>query len=227
MPVSKERRRVRQAPGFMLTNATGKSFKWLTPEGMHRVWRRFMQWVDAASQRGADEPFPNTDDLDEQEQDALLNMCTDARAGYDSYWQKYSHPTEVQPTPVPRTSDDRPNEEGSNKKDQMTNQLSEEAPPPALGVGFTPPTVDVVRTYAKEHDLTDDAEKFLAYYRAHGWRYKNGDPLTSWQAAYSLWVLRETRFQQPERRVAAQQYEQREYDEAEMREILGTRSLYK
>lgn len=222
--------RVAAAPRFQISFETGKLFKALPPEGKDRVFRAFHRWFEAARKRGAEywDMEPDIEGLTEDEIDCLTSMSENTSDGLAGYWAHCKDGV------TPGRSGNAPehpettNEREKDKPTDGTNDiLSEEAPPPAQGVGFTPPTVDAVRTYAKEHDLTDDAEKFLAYYRAHGWRYKNGDPLTSWQAAYSLWVLRETRFQQPERRVAAQQYEQREYDEAEMREILGTRSLYK
>jgi len=52
---------------------------------------------------------------------------------------------------------------------------------------FTRPTFDDVQTYAGEVGFTLDAQKFLDYYEARGWQFKNGQPVKDWKACVRTW----------------------------------------
>ncbi len=51
---------------------------------------------------------------------------------------------------------------------------------------FTPPTVEEVRAYCKERQNNVDAEKFVAYYTANGWKVGR-NAMKDWRAAVITW----------------------------------------
>ena len=52
---------------------------------------------------------------------------------------------------------------------------------------FTPPTPDDVRAYCSENGYQVDAERFVAYYEANGWRVGR-NPMRDWRAAVRTWI---------------------------------------
>lgn len=58
---------------------------------------------------------------------------------------------------------------------------------------FTPPSVDDVRQYCYERGNNIDAEAFVDYYTARGWKYGQGRPVVDWKAAVRTWEKRERR----------------------------------
>ena len=56
---------------------------------------------------------------------------------------------------------------------------------------FTPPSVDDVRQYCYERGNNIDAEAFVDYYTARGWKYGQGRPVVDWKAAVRTWEKRE------------------------------------
>ena len=216
----------------MIDHKTAKDFKWLPPEGKHRVWLAFMKWEKEARKREADIPFPIDDELNEREQELLEDLCEGAQDGFDTYWNQYSHPstddnrrtTDEQPT----ATDEQPKEEKERIKEKEKNETKESESPPAHIDGFSPPSIEDVRQYAAANSLRDDAEKFVTYYEAHNWLYKSGQLLTNWQAGYRMWLQREEQLQSGSlKKVLAQDYKQREYNEKKMAALLGVDDLYK
>lgn len=59
---------------------------------------------------------------------------------------------------------------------------------------FTPPSVDDVRQYCYERGNNIDAEAFVDYYTARGWKYGQGRPVVDWKAAVRTWEKRERRY---------------------------------
>ncbi|WP_454946259.1 DUF6291 domain-containing protein [Cryptobacterium curtum] len=57
---------------------------------------------------------------------------------------------------------------------------------------FTPPSVGEVEFYAKENSLTLNAQGFVDYYAAQGWRLSNGNAMKDWEAAARNWARRDT-----------------------------------
>ena len=55
---------------------------------------------------------------------------------------------------------------------------------------FTPPTVDEVRIYCIERGNGIDADHFVDYYTARGWKYGRGKPVEDWKAAVRTWERR-------------------------------------
>ncbi len=55
------------------------------------------------------------------------------------------------------------------------------------GARFTAPTVDEVRAYCAERGNSVDAQRFVDYYEASGWKRNRGVPLADWKAAVRNW----------------------------------------
>ena len=77
---------------------------------------------------------------------------------------------------------------------------------------FSPPTLEEVKAYCQERGNRVDAERFVDFYASKGWRVGN-QPMKDWKAAVRTWERPETA---PRKTVQAQQYQQREYTEAEL-----------
>ena len=55
---------------------------------------------------------------------------------------------------------------------------------------FTPPTLDELRAYIFMQDLKMDAQRFLDYYEANGWKVGK-NPMKDWRAAARSWAARD------------------------------------
>ena len=72
--------------------------------------------------------------------------------------------------------------DNDNDKDKVTEIRA--AKPPRTR--FTPPSIDEVRAYCQERGNGVDAERFIDYYNANGWRVgKNA--MKDWKAAVRTW----------------------------------------
>lgn len=80
----------------------------------------------------------------------------------------------------------------------MPNQAKPEVEKrPRKRAPFTAPTADEVAEFAKEDDLSLDAEKFVDYYAAQGWKLSNGNAMRDWKAAVRNWARRDRRSRSP------------------------------
>lgn len=91
-------------------------------------------------------------------------------------------------------ANDRPTESPSVdhilKKEKENNEKKERAV--ALhSQAFTPPTVEDVAAYCFECGYQNDAQKFVDYYTARGWKMNGGLPMEDWRAAVRMWMNRE------------------------------------
>jgi hypothetical protein len=75
---------------------------------------------------------------------------------------------------------------------------------------FSPPTVDEVRAYCTERKNRVDAERFVNYYAAKGWRVGRG-PMVNWKAAVHTWEKNDKQGGTG-KRVAFQNYDQEQPD---------------
>ena len=57
---------------------------------------------------------------------------------------------------------------------------------------FVPPTIDEVRAYCIERGNSIDANHFVDYYEANGWKVGK-NPMKDWKACVRTWEQRETR----------------------------------
>lgn len=81
--------------------------------------------------------------------------------------------------------------ESDTESDTVTETESETenrvcADKPQKTKRFTPPTVEEVRAYCKERGNNVDAEKFVAYYTANGWKVGR-NAMKDWRAAVITW----------------------------------------
>lgn len=61
---------------------------------------------------------------------------------------------------------------------------------PSRAPRFIPPSLEEVRAYCLERGNDVDAETFVDYYAAQGWRLANGRALKDWKAAIRTWEKR-------------------------------------
>lgn len=55
---------------------------------------------------------------------------------------------------------------------------------------FSPPSIDEVNAYCLERGNTVDAEQFVNFYSANGWKQGKGKPIVDWRAAVRTWERR-------------------------------------
>lgn len=103
-----------------------------------------------------------------------------------------------------------------NKQELRNNNNNEGEEKRARVARFTPPDAAEVAAFAKEHGLAINAEQFVDFYSAKGWRVGNS-PMKDWRAAVRNWVRRDQAPNAPPgKRVGAQQYTQRAYSESDL-----------
>lgn len=59
------------------------------------------------------------------------------------------------------------------------------------------PTIDEVKAFCKENNISIDVECFYNYYASRGWQL-NGQPVKSWQALAKCWLAREGQQRSPQ-----------------------------
>lgn len=107
------------------------------------------------------------------------------------------------------------NQESRNKNNNKNNNNGGEDKR-ARNARFIPPSVQDVEAFAKEHGYTLNAEQFVDFYTAKGWRI-GAAPMRDWKAAARNWVRRDSGGASPPgKRTGAQQYTQRAYDEKDL-----------
>lgn len=93
---------------------------------------------------------------------------------------------------------------------------------------FSPPSVDEVAAYCKERGNSVNAQTFVDFYAAKGWKVGQ-NPMKDWKACVRTWEQRDnyggTTPQRP-RLVRAQDYAQRDYSESDTENDLGVRDLF-
>jgi hypothetical protein len=80
---------------------------------------------------------------------------------------------------------------------------------------FTPPTVEEVSVYCRERNNSVNAQRFVDFYAAKGWKIGQ-NPMKDWKAAVRTWEQRDDSPARPAKVVSAQQYTQRNYTEDEL-----------
>lgn len=80
---------------------------------------------------------------------------------------------------------DSDNESVLKEREKRIKKKEKEKPKP-------PPTVEQVREYAAKAGLNLDAERFVDYYTANGWKVGGRTPMKDWQAAARNWARRDT-----------------------------------
>jgi tRNA A37 N6-isopentenylltransferase MiaA len=85
---------------------------------------------------------------------------------------------------------------------------------------FSQPTVEEVATYCRERQNGVDAQRFVDFYAAKGWKIGQ-NTMKDWKAAVRTWEQRSDSPQKPIKTVSGQQYEQRKYSEDELLAVSG------
>lgn len=76
-------------------------------------------------------------------------------------------------------------------KERDTKVSPKKAPTKSPPVRFVPPSVEDVRAYCLERNNDIDAEQFIDYYTAQGWRVGK-NPMKDWKACVRTWEKRRT-----------------------------------
>lgn len=85
---------------------------------------------------------------------------------------------------------------------------------------FVKPTVDEVRAYCAERGNRVDAQAFVDFYEAKGWKV-GSSPMKDWKAAVRTWQQRDTAQRKPTRPNRQRDFNSRAYSAAEI-DSLGT-----
>ncbi len=88
-------------------------------------------------------------------------------------------------TSLPSSNDSR-RDEGARSAPTCAHGTAKRQRKPTM----QPPTADEVRAYAAAKGLAIDAERFVDYYTAQGWKLSNGNALKDWMAAARNWARR-------------------------------------
>lgn len=56
---------------------------------------------------------------------------------------------------------------------------------------LSPPSIEEVRAYCEERKNGIDPERFIDFYSARGWQFKNGQPVKDWKACIRTWEKRD------------------------------------
>ena len=79
---------------------------------------------------------------------------------------------------------DSDNESVLKEREKRIKKKEKEKPKP-------PPTVEQVKEYATKAGINLDAERFVDYYTANGWKVGGRTPMKDWQAAARNWARRD------------------------------------
>ena len=78
----------------------------------------------------------------------------------------------------------------SNINNNSKEHIEKKAAKPPRATRFTPPSLDEVRGYCLERKNNVNAEQFVDFYSAKGWRVGN-QTMRDWRAAVRTWERRE------------------------------------
>ena len=112
-------------------------------------------------------------------------------------------PTETEENPTKPYKDKDKDKEKEKDKDNVKESVREKKPL----TRFTPPTREEVAAYCRERGNRVDANRFVDYYTANGWRVGK-NPMKDWRATVRTWE-RADGMKQTVTLLPAHQYEQR------------------
>lgn len=151
-------------------------------------------------------------DIDEIEQ-AYQNKCKN---------MKRQQPTAIDRncTQLPATADNI-NKKENKENTTLTGSTKEKRS------RFSVPTVDEVAKYCKERGNKVDAQRFVDFYAAKGWKVGQ-TPMKDWKACVRTWEQRDSgQTAQKPRILRAQDYQQRDYTEGALADALGVDALFR
>jgi hypothetical protein len=125
----------------------------------------------------------------------LVNRINDAARKRDEYHSKKNDTPKVSESlhHSPEVSDSlHPSPESANlSKNSLRDETRRDETIRIKRERFAPPSLDELQRYMTEKGYTFDAEAFVAYYEARGWKL-NGKTPASWKAMCVTWQKRET-----------------------------------
>lgn len=93
------------------------------------------------------------------------------------------------------TNEIRPYNESNTIKEKKRKEESKvnkkESEKKKAASRFIPPTLEEVQAYCKERKNNIDAEHFIAFYTANGWKQSNGNPIKDWKSCVITWEKRD------------------------------------
>jgi molecular chaperone DnaK (HSP70) len=134
------------------------------------------------------------------------NAISDARSKAGSNKREQTITNDNKPK---QTETKLPKEKEKEKeKDKEKDKEKENAKP-----RFAPPTIEQVRDYCRERGKGVNPERWFNYYESNGWKVGR-NPMKDWKAAVRSWETNGGGNQTapPMKKVAAQQYSQRDYN---------------
>lgn len=111
-------------------------------------------------------------------------------------------------------ADERPQNKNIKEKENIKETTLKGSKEKPLA-RFTPPTVEEVALYCQERGNSVNAQRFVDFYAAKGWKIGQ-NPMKDWKAAVRTWEQRDDSPGRSAKVVSAQQYTQRQYSEAEL-----------
>lgn len=165
--------------------------------------------------------------IDAMAQKAATNAANGAKGGKAKAQNKQSatanrtSSSEVVADCSESVADCSPNSKSNSKTNAKAKALSPsnegegaKAPNARTRGKFSPPTADEVKAYASDKGLTLDADRFVDFYAAKGWKVGN-TPMKDWRAAARNWARDDRARAAPAARqpkvTQEQSYHQREY----------------
>lgn len=135
--------------------------------------------------------------------DRTAQKCETLKANGSKPKQRQATESKSKQEEAKRTYKDNVN---NKDNDNTKEKVNKEKEPPRR---FTPPTVDEVKAYCTARNNSVDAQRFVDYYTANGWKVGK-NPMRDWQATVRTWE-RSDSIKQPVKAGSAQDYGQRDY----------------
>ena len=130
--------------------------------------------------------------VDEANKDYQLSVES-GRAGGQKAWAAVRKKSDTPPIPPlyhPYTPTIGVHTEGEVEVEVEVEGESVKADKPPARPRFSPPSVDAVTEYCKDHGYSVDAEHFVSYYQSNGWMVGK-NKMKDWKAAIRSWSRRE------------------------------------
>ena len=128
---------------------------------------------------------------------AFASFMPDMDVGWERYLtriysgSKGGRPKKPYGSICPHTAPYGTEEETEPETDTEEDSNRERADKPPRS-RFVPPSVDEVRAYCAERQNGVDADCFVDFYTANGWKQSRGKSIVDWKAAVRTWEKRET-----------------------------------
>ena len=129
---------------------------------------------------------PNVDKSTQRYSACVANGAKGGRPKNQTETKRKPNENQTKTDLKPSTNLDKEREKESEKESEKDSIA---AKPPSAS-RFSPPTIEQVRDYCVERGNAVNAEQFVDFYSAKGWRIGN-QPMKDWRAAVRTWERRE------------------------------------